>query len=313
VAFVPRGFPNGGAIHPGDILVSNFNNGDNLQGTGTTIVRVSPQGTVSTFFQGQTGLGLTTALAVLKGGFVIVGNVPTTNGMFDTIQQGSILVLDKNGNQVASFANNALLNGPWDLTVHDHGDRATVFVSNVLSGTVSRFEVWVHPNAARPVTVTSAQQIGSGYPHHSDPVALVVGPGGPAYDPVHDLLYVTSQADNSIYVIPKASRTTDHGKGLLLVHDTTHLHGPIGITLAPNGNLIVANSDAVNADPEQPSTLVEYTPRGRFVAQFSVDPMNGGAFGLAISPFPNYPVLASVDDVTGSLKIYPIVGHATPV
>ncbi len=39
VAFVPRQFPTG-AVNPGDILVSNFNNHLNLQGTGTTIVDV---------------------------------------------------------------------------------------------------------------------------------------------------------------------------------------------------------------------------------------------------------------------------------
>ena len=37
VAFVPLGFPTGGALAPGDVLVSNFNNNQNLQGTGTTI------------------------------------------------------------------------------------------------------------------------------------------------------------------------------------------------------------------------------------------------------------------------------------
>ena len=33
VAIVPAGFPSGGTIAPGDVLVSNFNNNDNLQGT----------------------------------------------------------------------------------------------------------------------------------------------------------------------------------------------------------------------------------------------------------------------------------------
>jgi len=33
VAIVPAGFPSGGTIAPGDVLVSNFNNSDNLQGT----------------------------------------------------------------------------------------------------------------------------------------------------------------------------------------------------------------------------------------------------------------------------------------
>ena len=75
VAFVPKGFQSGtGPLRPGDILVSNFNNSMNLQGTGTTIVRVSASGAVSTFFTGTTGLGLSTALAVLQRGFVIVGN-----------------------------------------------------------------------------------------------------------------------------------------------------------------------------------------------------------------------------------------------
>src|ERR1700746_3703555 len=42
VAFVPPGFPAGGMINPGDILVSNFNASSGLQGTGTTIVDVPP-------------------------------------------------------------------------------------------------------------------------------------------------------------------------------------------------------------------------------------------------------------------------------
>src|ERR1700722_16043770 len=73
VAFVPPGFPSGGPLGRGDILVSNFNNSANEQGTGTTIVSVAPSGSVSLFFQGQPGLGLTTALGVLRAGFVLVG------------------------------------------------------------------------------------------------------------------------------------------------------------------------------------------------------------------------------------------------
>ncbi|MGO9020520.1 MAG: hypothetical protein ACLQVJ_19445 [Syntrophobacteraceae bacterium] len=64
VAFVPRGFPEDGLLKAGDILVSNFNDIMNTQGTGTTIVSISEDGTQSLFFQGQPGLGLTTALGV---------------------------------------------------------------------------------------------------------------------------------------------------------------------------------------------------------------------------------------------------------
>ena len=101
VALVPDGFPaGGGPLRPGDILVSNFNNSQNLQGTGTTIVRVTPTGQTSVFFQGQPGLGLTTALGVLKRGFVIVGSVPTTDGTSNTIQKGSLLIINNQGDQL---------------------------------------------------------------------------------------------------------------------------------------------------------------------------------------------------------------------
>src|ERR1700733_10954093 len=94
VAFVPGGFRNGGPLEPGDILVANFNSSSGVQGTGTTIVSVAPNGGVSVFFQGQNGLGLTTALGVLRAGFVLVGNVPAPAG---TAEQGSLLVIDRFG------------------------------------------------------------------------------------------------------------------------------------------------------------------------------------------------------------------------
>src|SRR6516162_4560663 len=104
VAFVPPGFSAGGPLQPGDILVSNFNNSAGLSGTGTTIVRVTPAGQVSLFFNGNPTnlpppqLGLTTALGVLKRGFVLVGNLPTTDGSPATIQKpGSLLVINHLG------------------------------------------------------------------------------------------------------------------------------------------------------------------------------------------------------------------------
>src|ERR1039458_4922370 len=76
-----------GSLTKGNILVSNFNNSANLQGTGTTIVQISPSGSVSLFAQIGAdklpgpcpgGVGLTTALSVLRSGWVIVGSLPTT-------------------------------------------------------------------------------------------------------------------------------------------------------------------------------------------------------------------------------------------
>src|SRR5215472_7656443 len=62
-----------GNLQAGNILVSNFNNSANLQGTGTTIVQISPTGTQTLFAQINAdslpgpcpgGIGLTTALVV---------------------------------------------------------------------------------------------------------------------------------------------------------------------------------------------------------------------------------------------------------
>ena len=155
VAFVPRGFLPGGNLNPGDILVSNFNNSGNIQGTGTTIVKIAPDGTQSLFFQGSS-LGLDTALAVLKSGFVLVGNVPSNPSTpvgtpTSTTPQGSIQVLDKFGNLVQTLSVQPLsppsrVNGPWDMTVAaGRGSSALVFVSNVLSGTVWRYKLAVRP------------------------------------------------------------------------------------------------------------------------------------------------------------------------
>src|SRR5262245_48001574 len=82
VARIPRTI---GKLHAGEILVSNFNNMSNLQGTGTTLVSIAPDGTANLFSQINPsalpgpcpgGVGLTTALVVLRSGWVIVGSLP---------------------------------------------------------------------------------------------------------------------------------------------------------------------------------------------------------------------------------------------
>jgi uncharacterized protein (TIGR03118 family) len=312
VAFVPQGFPSGGSLHPGDVLVSNFNNSATLanpggqQGTGSTIVDIAPSGGQSLFFQDTTQSGLTTALGVLKSGFVIVGNLPTTynpDGSVASIGQGSLRILDRNGNVVTTLTDSQLLDGPWDLTINDQGNKAQVFVSNVLNGVVTRIDLKI-PNGGDPI-VQSMTRIASGYLTRTDPAALVVGPTGLAYDPKSGILYVASTGDNEIFGVSGAkNRTSDAGTGSVVYQDDAHLRGPLGLVLAPNGDLITSNGDAVNPDPTQASELVEFTPGGQFVGEFSIDPTQGGAFGLAISSVGGILRLASVEDVTNSLDVW---------
>jgi uncharacterized protein (TIGR03118 family) len=306
IAYVPSDFASGGSVNPGDLLVSNFNGSSNLQGTGTTIVRITPNGQTSTFFQGS-GLGLTTALGVLKSGFVVVGNMPTTDGTSGTVQPGSVIILDSNGNQVANLTDPNLIQGPWDLAINDQGTTAQLFVSNVLNGVITRIDLSI-PSGSTPV-VQDMVQIGSGYTHMSDPAALEIGPTGLAFDPTSNSLFVASTADNAIYAIGNAStRTTDAGIGHLIYQDSTHLHGPLGLVLAPNGDLIAANGDAINPDPNQTSELVEFTQQGSFVGQLSISGSAGAAFGLALqftNPG-NELNFAVVDDALNAVHVWSI-------
>jgi hypothetical protein len=306
VAFVPLDFQGGGKLQPGDILVSNFNDSANVQATGTTIVQIHPDGSHSLFFQGQSGLGLNTALGILPQGFVIVGNTPATvvNGT-PTVEDGSLLILDSSGNQVGQISDPALLQGPWDLTIHNvSSTQAQVFVSNVLSGTVTRIDLTIPPGGNPQVM--SETQIASGYAHTTNSSALVLGPTGLAFDDKTGTLYVASTGDNAIFAIPKAATTTDHGMGKLVTSDASHLNGPLGLALTPKGDLITTNGDAFNPNSSvPPNLLLEFKRNGQFVGQFQIDSGGpGAAFGLAVQSDGKQIRLAAVDDDANTLEIF---------
>ena len=302
VAFVPKRFAGGGVLNPGDLLVSNFNNAFNVQGTGTTIIKVAPDGQTSLFFQGTAPLGLSTGLAVLKAGFVLVANCPTTGGATPMAQQGSLLLIDANGHLVTTIIS-PVIQGPWDFTVQDEWNKVKVFVSNVLTGTVSRLDLLIDGGN---VVVRSAAVIASGYTHRPDPATFEVGPTGLAYDAQRDILYVSSTGDNAVFAVKNAGELRQsHGLGQLIYQDPVHLHGALAMVLAPNGHLLVSNSDGINGDPNQPSEIVEFTVHGRFIGQLSVDPAQGGAFGLNIVQYTDDVVrFAAVDDNANTITIW---------
>ena len=304
VAFVPPDFPAGGVLNPGDLLVSNFNNNQNIQGTGTTIIRVTPNGQTSLFFQGSAPLGLSTGLAVLKAGFVLVANCPTNN--LPTVPGallGSLLLIDKNGNLAAPPLVSSFIQGPWDFTVQDDGAKVKVFISNVVNGTVSRLDLSFNGGT---LAVQNAAVIASNYMHRVDPATFEVGPTGLAYDARRDILYVASTGDNEVFAVRNAgSRANSEGTGRVVYADNVHLHGALAMVLAPNGHLLVSNSDGINPDPNQPSEIVEFTVQGQFIGQLSVDPAQGGSFGLNIVKVSDDVVrFAAVDDNANTITIW---------
>jgi hypothetical protein len=101
-----------------------------------------------------------------------------------------------------------------------------------------------------------------------------------------------------------AERKDDDGVGTIVYQDSVHLHGALGMAMAPNGHLLVSNNDGINPDVNQPSEIVEFTKDGEFVKQLSVDPSPGGAFGLAVRTRDDTAVFAAVDDNTSTLLIW---------
>lgn len=303
----------GNLVH-NDILVSNFNNSANLQGTGTTIVQISPAGAQTLFAQIDAstlpgpcpgGMGLTTALVVLRTGWVIVGSLPTTDGTAATAQAGCLIVLDNQGH-VAETISGPDINGPWDATAFDGGELVALFVTNVLNGTVAAGGAVVNQGTVvRLVLSVSTEDkpkvlvstvIGSGFPERTDPAAMVIGPTGLALDRDHDVLYVADSLNNRIAAISgPLSRKTSAGTGRT-VSQGGALNDPLGLARTPNGDVIAANGDDGN--------LVEVTPGGRQAAVQQVDssgspPGAGALFGLAVVGNKLY----FVDDATNTLNL----------
>ncbi len=296
-----------GSLVRGNILVSNFNNSSNQQGTGTTIVQVTPDGSSSVFAQITSadvpscpgGVGLTTALVALRRGWVVVGSLPTTDGTSATAQAGCLIVVNSNGQAVETIQGDPI-NGPWDMTAFDAGDWAALFVTNVLNGTVSAGGSVVNqgtvvrvvlsleePDNGRQAdedndslempSVVSKTIIGSDFSERTDPDALVIGPTGVGFGR-GGALYVADTLNNRIQAIPDAlSRTTSAGTGDT-VFSGGALNGPLGLAIAPGGRIITVNGGDGN--------MVEIAPDGVQAAVKAVDTtgIGGGTlFGLAIA------------------------------
>jgi hypothetical protein len=287
-----------GKLHRGDVLVSNFNNSQNQQGTGTTIVEVSPGGTVTQFagisaahLPGACpgGIGLTTALSVLPGGWVVVGSLPTTDGTSATMSAGCLLVLDSNGNVRETISGHGI-NGPWDMTALSAGNVAELFVANVLNGTqavspkvahhgtVLRLVLLLDEN--RPPRLVDVTTIGSGFGERTDPAALVVGPTGVGLDS-RGTLFVADSVGNRIAAIPAAPwRESSAGTGQTVTTGGA-LNTPLGLAVAPNGDVLTVNA--------LDGFLVETPPGGKQIDTRLLDntgspPGNGALFGLAVAP-----------------------------
>jgi hypothetical protein len=289
VAVVPR---TRGRLIKGDVLVSNFNNAQNQQGTGSSIVEISPSGHESVFAivpkpTSTPAVGLTTALVALRNGYVIVGSLPAPGGMSSAAGAGALTILNAAGSVVYTIKGGDI-DGPWDMTAVDHGNSAVLFVTNVLNGTVAAAGKVVHggnvvriglslPRNGTAPTVTSIRVIATGFGEHTDPNALIVGPTGVGLGG-DGTLYVADSNGNRIAAIPDAlTRTSVLGGGGMTLTSGGSVNDPLGLTIAPNGDILSFNGADGN--------VIETTPGGQqVVTKRLVANGAGDLFGAAIAP-----------------------------
>ncbi len=306
-----------GKLVAGDTLVSNFNSKANVQGTGTTLVQVSPAGTLQLFADlshlpsGMScpgGVGLTTALGILPGGWVVVGSLPTAAGgaLPSPDPVGCLIVVNDAGVPVETITN-ANVVGPWDMTTTSTPSTAALFISNALGGntstkngvpvagncTVVRIDLSL--TAASPPKVTSTTVIGTAYPWKANMAALVLAPTGLALGS-NGTLYVDNAQTNTISAIPDATtRTTAMTAAATQIALGGALNAPLGMVVAPNGDIVVVNGNDGNA--------IEITPAGKqILTKTLVKNGAGDLFGLAITP--NDQSIVFVNDGANALDLY---------
>jgi hypothetical protein len=292
-----------GVIKTDDVLITNFNNNGNLQGLGTTIVAYNPATKRLTTFASLPrnlagcpgGVGLTTAMTMLKSGWVIVGSAPSSDGTTKTKGAGCLIVLDANG-KVKSVIANEGVNMPWgNMATLDEGDSATIFVSNTGFGvgspdgeppvvnkeTVVRLKLAI--KKGEPPEVVSQTVVGSGFGAQADKDVFVIGPTGLALGK-DGTLYVSDATGNRITAIPDAlTRDQSAGVGRSVTKDGM-LRRPLAMTFAPNGRLLVTNAQNGQVVEVDPVTGKQIKARWIDPDKAQKPPGSGDLFGIAMTP-----------------------------
>jgi hypothetical protein len=299
-----------GKIQQGDVLVDNFNNLSNLQGTGTTIVDYSPS-THKTFTfaklpqnlaQCPGGVGMTTAMTMLKSGWIIVGSTPSKDGTTGTKGPGCLLVFDSNGNLATAWTG-PNINDPWgNMAVIDRGSTATLFVS------MSGFDIpaWQvrDPNTGYPVvinkqtvlridlsipaggqpTITGQTVIANGLSARADRDVFLIGPTGLALAADGTTLYVSDAVNNQIIAIPDATTRRDSaGTGRTVTKDGL-LQRPLALAMTSEGHLLACNAKNGQLVEIDPATGKQLYAQWIDTNPAQSPPGNGDLFGIAMTP-----------------------------
>jgi hypothetical protein len=265
-----------GLMTKGDLVVCNFNNKSNIQGTGFTIVALHPKtGSTPTLISDNRKLKGCDALALAPD---------------DTIWAAAFKADD---NPLISSSGKFLVNikgkpfeHPFGQIFAPHGGASgapAFYESNAGRGTVVRINLG---SSFTFDVIVRGLAINRGKP------GSIFGPSGLAYNDKNDTLYVVDGTNNTVDAFANVSTIPNNGvfvsdDGLhfsgpsaanaRVVYDGPPLNGPISSALLFNGNLVIGNT----ANKAGRNILVEMTPQGEVLATRNVDHGAAGSiFGL---------------------------------
>ena len=290
-----------GTIQKGDLLVDNFNNKANLQGTGTTIMDYRPSTGQTKVFAALPatlpgcpgGVGLSTAMTVLKSGWVIVGSAPSTDGTTKTLGKGCLIVLDSAGKVQSTIAGPNIAD-PWgNMAWIDNGDSATLFVSNVgfgigapgqaVQNTATVLRIGLNIPSGQPPEVTSQTVIANGFGAQADASVFLIGPTGLALGQ-NGTLYVSDAIGNQVSAIDNAATRTDSAGTGTVVSKGGLLNRPLAMAWAPNGNLLVTNGLNGQVVEINPATGKQLGAQWIDADEAQTPPGSGDLFGIVTDP-----------------------------
>jgi hypothetical protein len=265
-----------GKITQGDLIICNFNNAANVQGTGTTIEGLHPTAGSAPYRIAQ-DMSLTGCDALTLDPKDNIYNAAYATNL-DPIFSSSGTLITTNANPVWS--------GPfgeiYSATSGTYG-AASVFASNANSGTIVRLDL----NSSG--ALSAIDTIISGFTKNTGVPGSILGASGLTYNPSGDILYVvdggnnrlvafsgvTTLAPNSI-TVSGTGFTGPSASAARVVYSGSPLNAPVSAALLVNGNVVVGNT----AD----NNMIEISPGGAVMDKLDVDTGAVGAiFGIVTS------------------------------
>ncbi|MBC5823738.1 MAG: hypothetical protein GIW99_03835 [Candidatus Eremiobacteraeota bacterium] len=269
-----------GDLKAGDLVVCNFNDKANVQGTGTTIEVLHPTPGSNPHRLAQS--------PVLNGCAALALGNPGDNPWVAAYSANDNPVLSPKG-QIFTPLANPIFEGPFGQafsgTPGPFGG-AAFYESNAQNGTLVR--IGITPQGFTFHNIVLGFDVNHGVP------GSILGPSGLTYDAARDTLYVIDGNDvGQVYAISNVTKvrpfgiqickTSDHcftgpdASHIRLVYSGAPLNAPISAALLFNGDLVIGNTGD--------NRLVQLNPTsGQIEGLLNVDNGIAGAlFGIATS------------------------------